>query len=101
MSNKESRTGKFYMGGDKYSKNIITPENALEHEFEKIKEKCVKDKALTQLYSRILDITEEEQIKGKTHEYSILEFTYQNTKFELLDTPGHKAFIRELNHCDK
>lgn len=73
--------------------------NLDEHEFEKIKEKCTKDKALNQLYSRVLDITDEEQIKGKTHEYSILEFTYKETNFELLDTPGHKAFIRELINC--
>jgi len=73
--------------------------NVPDHELERIKEKCIKDKAVNQVYSRILDITEEEQLKGKTHEYSILEFIYKGTIFELLDTPGHKAFIRELINC--
>lgn len=69
------------------------------HDFEKIKEKCVKDRTMTQLYSRILDVNEEEQIKGKTHEFSITKLSHKNHSFELLDTPGHKAFIRELINC--
>jgi translation elongation factor EF-1alpha len=72
-----------------------------DHDFDNIKQKCAKEGTLTQLYSRILDIYEEEQIKGKTHESYILEFDYPKGssgmhKFQLIDTPGHKMFIREL-----
>jgi elongation factor 1-alpha len=67
-----------------------------EHEFNKLKIECEKDKAVYQLYSRILDINEEERQKGKTHEYNIVDFDFGDQKFQLIDTPGHKNYIREM-----
>lgn len=69
-----------------------------EHEFNKLKMECEKDKAMYQLYSRILDINEEERQKGKTHEYNIVDFDYKDQKFQIIDTPGHKNYIREMIH---
>ena len=34
--------------------------------------------------------------KGITHDYNSIEFARNNVKFELIDTPGHKQFIRSL-----
>ena len=67
-----------------------------EHEFQKLKTECENDKAMYQLYSRILDINEEERQKGKTHEYNIVELKYKEQPFQLIDTPGHKNYIREM-----
>lgn len=67
-----------------------------EHEFNKLKMECEKDKAMYQLYSRILDVNEEERQKGKTHEYNIVDLSYKEQKFHLIDTPGHKNYIREM-----
>lgn len=67
-----------------------------EEEFDKIERKAQQDKMTSQKYSRILDIFQEEQEKGKTHEFTNIEFTHDNTKFELIDTPGHKQFIRSM-----
>lgn len=49
-----------------------------------------------QLWSRVLDIWEEEQEKGKTHEFNLLRLKYKEKEYDLIDTPGHKMFIRSL-----
>ena len=67
-----------------------------EHEFNKLKMECENDKAMYQLYSRILDINEEERQKGKTHEYNIVDLKFKEETFHLIDTPGHKNYIREM-----
>lgn len=67
-----------------------------EHEFHKLKLECENDKAMYQLYSRILDINEEERQKGKTHEYNIVDLKFKDQSFQLIDTPGHKNYIREM-----
>lgn len=60
--------------------------------------------------SELLDIYEEERERGKTHEYTKIEFTVpahpgcrmcvEGTSspptYALIDTPGHKSFIREI-----
>jgi translation elongation factor EF-1alpha len=65
-----------------------------DHEFAKIKKDSEKKKY--QLWSRVLDIWEEEQEKGKTHEFNLLKLNYNNKEYDLIDTPGHKMFIRSL-----
>lgn len=47
-------------------------------------------------WSKVLDIYEEEQIKSKTHEFNVLELKFNNNTYNLIDTPGHKMFIRSL-----
>lgn len=61
-----------------------------------IKEDDSKKINKRQLYSNLLDIYEEERTRGKTHEYSTISFTHKDRQFELIDTPGHKSFLREL-----
>ena len=46
--------------------------------------------------ANIFDIYEEEQIKSKTHEWSSYEFEYKNHFFKMIDTPGHKIYIRSM-----
>jgi translation elongation factor EF-1alpha len=49
-----------------------------------------------QLWASVLDVCDEEREKGKTHEFSTIAFEHENKKYELIDTPGHKMFIRSL-----
>lgn len=63
-----------------------------EHEISKLK----SDNKKTQMWSKVLDIWAEEQEKGKTHEFSVLELMYNDTKYQMIDTPGHKMFIRSM-----
>ena len=67
-----------------------------EHEFNNIKKECEEDKATYQLWSRVLDINDEEKLKGKTYEFTLLDFEFKGSKFCLIDNPGHKMFIREM-----
>ena len=45
--------------------------------------------------SNILDIYEEEQIRGKTFEISSFNVQHNNFKYTFIDTPGHKIYIRQ------
>ena len=65
-----------------------------DHEINKLKADSEKNKY--QLWSRVFDIWEEEREKGKTHEFSILKLKYRDNDYELIDTPGHKTYIRSL-----
>jgi translation elongation factor EF-1alpha len=47
-------------------------------------------------FSNLLDIFKEEQERGKTHEFCIIPFDYNGTKYELIDTPGHQILIRSM-----
>lgn len=62
----------------------------------KIREKAIADKMTGCEYSRVLDIYEEEQERGKTHEFSTVNLSYNGGEYELIDTPGHQKFIRSM-----
>lgn len=67
-----------------------------EHELEKLKKECEEEKKMNQLWSNVLDINEEERVKGKTHEFNILPFKHNDHEYNIIDLPGHKMFIREM-----
>lgn len=67
-----------------------------EHEFLKIESKANIEGMTTWKFARILDICEEEQERGKTIDYQLVDFNFEKTNYQLIDTPGHKAFIRAL-----
>ncbi len=64
--------------------------------WKKYAKKAIKDKMEKWVWSRVLDIYEEEQLKGKTQEFNTVDFNYQDKKYQLIDTPGHKKFIRSM-----
>jgi len=67
-----------------------------DHEMNKIREQAKRDKMEKWVWSRVLDIYEEEMLKGKTHEFNSIEFKYNNKDYQLIDTPGHQIFIRSM-----
>jgi len=67
-----------------------------EHEMEMLTKQAKEDKMETWKYARILDEYEEERLRGKTMDYNKIQFTYNNHDFVLIDTPGHKQFIRAM-----
>jgi len=66
------------------------------HDMDKIIAECAAEKMGRCAFSRVLDIYDEEKTKGNTHEYQLVEFTYKDKHYELIDTPGHKMFIRSM-----
>jgi len=62
-----------------------------EHEFAK----AIKGPE-RQVWSKLLDTYEEEQQRGKTMEFSKVDFSYQETEYQMIDTPGHKQYILQL-----
>jgi small GTP-binding protein len=47
-------------------------------------------------FSGLMDIYEEEARRGKTFEFSEIEFKFKDSMYKLYDTPGHKGFIRSM-----
>ena len=54
-----------------------------QREYDKIFNECKQAGKLYQLYSRILDITEEEFHKGKTYEYTIIDLNFNDKSFQI------------------
>ena len=85
-------TGKSTVAGHLlYKSNYLS-----EHEMNKIRVKAKADKMERWVWARVLDIYEEEMERGKTHEFTQIDFTYNNNDYQLIDTPGHQAFIRSM-----
>lgn len=65
------------------------------HDIEKAHQDSIANKMTGWRWAYLLDHGVE-RVKGKTHEYTIENFEYNAQKYELLDTPGHKSFIRQM-----
>jgi len=63
---------------------------------QKIFETADRDNMTRSKWARVLDIFEDEMLRGKTHEYVNIPFSYGGRNYELVDTPGHLIFIREM-----
>lgn len=67
-----------------------------EHSMNKIRDKAKKDKMEKWVWSRVLDIYEEEMLRGKTHEFNLIDFDYKDKQYQLIDTPGHLTYVRSM-----
>ncbi|ARF08594.1 GTP binding translation elongation factor [Catovirus CTV1] len=47
-------------------------------------------------FARVLDVDESEMLKGKTHNISVRDFSYNEKKYRLIDTPGHKLCVPKM-----
>jgi translation elongation factor EF-1alpha len=69
-----------------------------ERNMEKIRIKAKEDKMEPWIWSRVLDVYEEEMARGKTHEFDTVLFENKATgrSYRLIDTPGHQKFVRSM-----
>lgn len=67
-----------------------------EREVQKIFHQAEEDKMYSFRWARLLDVDNDEREKGVTIEYNEIEFNYQDKNYKLIDTPGHKLYIRYL-----
>jgi len=52
------------------------------------------DEKQNQMYSHLLDVSNEERIRGKTSDYTCVPIEIEGRKMNMIDTPGHRQFIR-------
>ena len=67
-----------------------------ERNMEKIRIKAKADGMEPWIWSRVLDIYEEEMERGKTHEFDTITFENKDRSYQLIDTPGHQKFVRSM-----
>jgi small GTP-binding protein len=67
-----------------------------EHEMGQIRDKAEREGMSKWVWSRVLDIYEEEMQKGKTHEFNEIGFSLNDRGYTLVDTPGHQTFVRSM-----
>lgn len=84
-----------------------------EREFDKITLDAKKNGMEKWKYAYILDVLDEERLRGKTHDYTIVPIdiipeaipncpdwlnqpSYQNRRINFIDTPGHKNFVMRM-----
>ena len=83
---KSSIAGRILYDSEYYDRHIV----------DEIFKKAQQDGAFNQRFSRLLDINEEEQIKGKTMDFSEIDFSNGHKNYKLIDTPGHKLLLPKL-----
>ena len=75
-----------------------------EHQMDELRKRAKANKKQGWEFAYILDIFEDEQERGKTMDYTSVDFTRKGKNYTLVDTPGHKHLIRTLitglNHYD-
>jgi len=70
--------------------------NISNHEMEKTKKEADNNGKKKFCYAYLLDTDNEERTRGITQSHNIINFNYQNQTYQLIDTPGHKLYIREM-----
>ena len=84
--------GKSTLGGCMlYKSNAIN-----ERVIEKIKKQADELKMSRWWLAHLLDIDENEKVKGKTHSFNVVSFEYQDKKYEIIDVPGHRELVNEM-----
>lgn len=70
--------------------------NIDEHYMNNIKKEAELNKKKSFQYAYLLDTDDTEKQKGVTQSYNIIDFNYNNNNYRLIDTPGHKMYIKEM-----
>jgi small GTP-binding protein len=67
-----------------------------EHTVEQAFAAATENKLETFKFSFLLDTLDEERRRGKTMDYTAIDFKYNAVDYTLIDTPGHRSLIRSL-----
>jgi len=70
--------------------------NIDEHYMNNVRKEAELNKKKSFQYAYLLDTDETEKQKGITQTYNIIDFNYNNNHYRLIDTPGHKMYIKEM-----
>ena len=70
--------------------------NVDEHHMNNIRKEAEYNKKKSFQYAYLLDTDDTEKQKGITQTYNIIDFNYNNNLYRLIDTPGHKMYIKEM-----
>jgi small GTP-binding protein len=70
--------------------------NVTEHEMDKTRKEAENNGKKKFCYAYLLDIDNEERMRGITQSYNIIDFNYNQKEYKLIDTPGHKLYIKEM-----
>jgi len=75
---------------------LYLTKNITDHEFKNIEKEAELNGKKKFSYAYILDSDNDERIRGITQSYNKYDFIYNNQQYQMLDTPGHKMYIKEM-----
>ena len=75
---------------------LYLTKNVTDHEFKNIEKEAELNGKKKFSYAYILDSDNDERVRGITQTYNKYDFTYNNQHYQMLDTPGHKMYIKEM-----
>jgi len=75
---------------------LYLTKNISDHEFKNIEKEAELNGKKKFSYAYILDSDNDERVRGITQTYNKYDFTYNNQQYQMLDTPGHKMYIKEM-----
>jgi len=70
--------------------------NIDEHYMNNIRKEAEINKKKSFQYAYLLDTDDIEKQKGVTQNYNLIDFNYNKNNYRLIDTPGHKMYIKEM-----
>ena len=84
--------GKSTLGGYLLYKSNTIDERLID----KIKKQADQLKMSRWWFAHILDEDDNEKAKGKTYSLNVVQFEYQDKKYEIIDVPGHRELVNEM-----
>ena len=84
--------GKSTIAGQIIYKSNLYDERTVDSVFRK----AIEDKMERWKFARLIDICEEEQRRGKTVSFTEIEFNFNEKKYLMIDTPGHKLYLPSM-----
>ena len=75
---------------------LYLTKNITDHEMKNIEREAELNGKKKFSYAYILDSDNEERVRGITQYYNKYDFNYNNQQYQMLDTPGHKMYIKEM-----
>ena len=75
---------------------IYQTNNISDHEMDNIRREAEQNGKKKFCYAYLMDTDKSERNRGVTEQSNIIDISYNNISYQIIDTPGHKIYIKEM-----